>query len=271
MQLSIITINLNNRAGLARTLSSVAAQSSQCFEYIVVDGGSTDGSQELLTEYAARIDRHVCEKDEGLFFAMNKGIAMSSGDYALFLNSGDTLFDAEVIERVLPMLDGQTDFLTGHIVLDNRRQKVIYAPKEVNVAHLSTGFLPHQATFIRLELLRRRPYQTQYRIVADWEQMYYELILHNASYQRLDVKIARFDMNGISAQSKRNGRLLAEMHRVLEDLLPPRIAHFLEGRDKLEHQILVALGKEQPLRRSKKLLRNAAKMGWRDIVAYFKA
>lgn len=270
MLLSIITINLNNRAGLARTLSSVAAQTAQQFEYIVVDGGSTDGSQELLTEYAARIDHCVCEKDEGLYYAMNKGIAMSRGDYALFLNSGDALFDAEVVAKVLPLLDGTTDFFTGHLVMDNSERKVVYAPKEVNVAHLSTGVLSHQATFIRLDLLRRRPYQTQYRILADWEQMFYELILHNASYQRLDLQVALFDLTGISAQGHKDGRLQAEKHRVLDDLLPPRIAHFFKGPDKLEHQILVALGKEHSQSRNRKLLRNAAKMIVRDAIAKLK-
>ncbi len=93
MLLSIITINLNNLRGLNNTLESVLAQTSDKFEWIVIDGGSTDGSVELIKENLGRVSYWVSEPDRGLYNAMNKGVDASNGDYLLFLNSGDRLAD----------------------------------------------------------------------------------------------------------------------------------------------------------------------------------
>src|SRR3954468_8744814 len=104
MKLSIITINFNNAAGLRKTMESVVSQSSQHFEYIVIDGGSTDGSAEVIQQHAGKLAYWVSEADNGIYNAMNKGILKASGDYCQFLNSGDTLASPYVIERMLEVL-----------------------------------------------------------------------------------------------------------------------------------------------------------------------
>jgi glycosyltransferase involved in cell wall biosynthesis len=91
-KLSIITINYNNLEGLQRTVESVVNQTWQEFEYIVIDGGSTDGSADFIESQSETIDYWVSEPDKGIYNAMNKGIAKASGEYLLFLNSGDHLF-----------------------------------------------------------------------------------------------------------------------------------------------------------------------------------
>src|SRR5690349_12935935 len=103
-KLSIITVNLNNRAGLEKTILSVKRQTNRDFEYIVVDGASTDGSAELIKLHGDVISKSLSEKDAGIYDAMNKGIQMASGDYLQFLNSGDTLFQPATISEVLPKL-----------------------------------------------------------------------------------------------------------------------------------------------------------------------
>ena len=85
-ELSIITINLNNKEGLEKTISSVLSQRSANLEFIVIDGGSTDGSKELIEKYGSSITRSISEKDNGMYEAMNKGIKLAKGDYFLFLN-----------------------------------------------------------------------------------------------------------------------------------------------------------------------------------------
>ena len=88
MKYSIITINYNNRDGLEMTINSVLGQSYQDLEYIIIDGGSTDGSVEVIKKYESRIDYWVSEPDKGVYNAMNKGIGKASGDYLNFMNSG---------------------------------------------------------------------------------------------------------------------------------------------------------------------------------------
>ena len=102
MKLSIITINYNNLAGLQKTMESVFSQTCKDFEYIVIDGASTDGSAEYIRAHADQLTYWVSEKDTGIYNAMNKGVRAAKGEYLLMLNSGDFLVDDRVIERILP-------------------------------------------------------------------------------------------------------------------------------------------------------------------------
>src|SRR6476661_6946695 len=104
MILSVITINLNNRQGLSDTIKSVSGQTFRDFEFIVVDGDSTDGSKEVIKLNEKIITSSLSEKDSGIYDAMNKGIRRASGDYLLFLNSGDTLVSDDTLKNVVPCL-----------------------------------------------------------------------------------------------------------------------------------------------------------------------
>src|SRR5215213_3812369 len=98
-QFSIISINLNNAEGLQKTFDSVFNQTFTDFEYIIIDGGSSDGSEEIIKENADKFSYWVSEKDDGIYDAMNKGIAKATGDYLLFLNSGDHLLDSSILQK----------------------------------------------------------------------------------------------------------------------------------------------------------------------------
>ena len=113
MKLSIITINWNNREGLRATMENVLGQSARDqFEYIVVDGGAPDGSGEMLaSEFDGRLDKWVSEPIKPIYKKMNMGVEMATGDYLLFLNSGDALNDPDVVRDVLPALDGEKDLI----------------------------------------------------------------------------------------------------------------------------------------------------------------
>src|SRR4051812_22804100 len=100
-RLSIITINYNNVSGLRKTVESVVNQTSQDFEYIVIDGGSTDGSVDVLKQYAKKIKYWISEPDKGIYNAQNKGILKATGEYCHFINSGDYLVKNDVIEKML--------------------------------------------------------------------------------------------------------------------------------------------------------------------------
>lgn len=196
MKLSIITVCYNNKTGLEKTLRSVGRQTCKDFEYIVIDGASTDGSVDLLKQYSAIIDYKVSEKDNGIYNAMNKGIKYAHGEYCLFLNSGDILYEDNTIKKVLPTL-GQADFISGDTIgIDDK--KMWKAPLHITTYLMAIYSLSHQSTFIRTSLLKNRPYREDLKIVADWEQMFYEIIIKDKIYQRLNIIVCGFECGGVS-------------------------------------------------------------------------
>ena len=112
MKYSIITVNYNNREGLKRTIESVIHQTFRDFEFIVIDGGSTDSSAEVLKAYDEHISYWVSEKDNGIYDAMNKGIRKATGDYLNFMNSGDCFYDDDVLRNVTAYAS-DADIITG--------------------------------------------------------------------------------------------------------------------------------------------------------------
>lgn len=100
MKVSIITVNFNNAVGLERTIESVVRQPKELYEYIIIDGGSTDGSVEIIKKYEQYVTYWTSEKDNGIYDAMNKGIKEASGDFCNFLNSGDCYHDARVLSNL---------------------------------------------------------------------------------------------------------------------------------------------------------------------------
>lgn len=265
MLLTIITINYNNCAGLERTLRSVAAQTCCDFEHVVIDGASTDGGAELLQRWQRAHTIVVSEPDSGIYNAMNKGVVRATGDYVLFLNSGDVFYDDEVVARTLPLLRGGKDYYVGDLYRENRSHPLVKAPQTITLHFLASRTLSHQAAFIKREVLLRLPYNEQLRIVADWEQFFTALILHNASYEPLPFLVARFDATGISSSRTHKAQREAEMDEVLARLFPPKVREALVGRTKFERKMLNALHRPSPMDRDLRLLRNALKLFLRDL------
>lgn len=204
MLLSIITINYNNLAGLQKTMESVLAQTSQTFEYIVIDGGSTDGSKEYIESKAHQLTYWVSEKDGGIYNAMNKGVQVAKGEYLLFLNSGDWLFAPDVIENIQPTLNEKFDFVTGKIinVYANGQQNIPYLPEKVEMSFFFFAILYHQSTFMRRDIfLSIGGYDEHYKISGDWE-FYIRAIKHGyANIKTVQSVIAYFDGTGVSSHA----------------------------------------------------------------------
>ena len=218
MKLSIITINFNNRDGLRKTIESVVNQTWQEFEYIIIDGGSTDGSVEVIKEFADRIDYWVTEPDKGIYDAMNKGIDQAKGEYCLFMNSADTIYENTTLEKVNAELDG-TDIISGKMLFENGCFAT--PPSSISAKFFFSNTLPHQATFIRTQLLKQQPYDTNYRIVSDWKFWIETLVFNNSSYKNNSGIIALFDSSGISSL---NVQLrFQEQEQVLSTLYLPKI------------------------------------------------
>ena len=171
MKLSVITVSFNARDVIGQTLASVTGQTYSDLEYIVIDGGSTDGTQAVIGEYTARIARFVSEPDGGIYFGMNKGIAAATGDFVLFLNAGDRFADERVLEDVAAFIGAHPEadavFGDSEQILEYGSYRIKPAPDRLD---RSMG-ISHQAVFVRTDLLRAHPFDVRYRYAADYEQI----------------------------------------------------------------------------------------------------
>ena len=225
MKLSIITINRNNIAGLEKTLQSVAVQTSKEFEYIIVDGASTDDSVEVIKKYESRFFslKWVSEPDTGIYNAMNKGLRMASGDYVQILNSGDSLVANDVTERMLSALDnvGEPSILYGNMVkCFSNGEKLVdkcFAGQEITMLGMYTGTLNHDPAYIRRDLFEKYGYYDEdLKIVSDWKWYLHAIVLGGEKPQYVDLDVTLFDMTGISETNKELEK--TERKQVLEQL-----------------------------------------------------
>lgn len=215
MKYSIITINYNNRDGLLNTIESVIKQTFKDFEFIVIDGGSTDGSVDVIKNYQHNITYWVSEKDDGIYNAMNKGVNAAHGEYLSFMNSGDMMYDSKVLEKSLPYL--HADFVHG--IAEN-----LYSPVATlclievpNRKELFSPTLHHQACLFRKSLFYNTMYDEHYRIVSDWKFYIEQLLIYNCSFCRMPVKVAMCEGGGLSEKAMELG--IKERIDVLEKMV----------------------------------------------------
>lgn len=195
--ITIVTINLNNKDGLKRTIESVVNQTFfDKVEYVIIDGGSTDGSVDIIKEYDDNIAYWCSEPDGGIFPAMNKSIEHINGDYVLYLNSGDILNNKNVIERVYGELD--KDIVYGNEYKVNNKRMLATFPDKLTEAFFKKSALPHQSTFIRTELLKKNGYSEQWRVLGDWSWLRERIMVDGVSYKHLKFPISDYDLNGFS-------------------------------------------------------------------------
>lgn len=198
--LSIITINYNNASGLEKTIESVLQQTFTNYEWIVIDGGSNDGSVDILRKYSDRFSYWESEPDKGIYHAQNKGILKAKGDYCFFLNSGDYLVSKNVLENIFKSCPGE-DVLFGNLYV-TIRGKIIgktYGKERLTFSDIYAHAIKHQASFIRRSLFERFGFFNEtYKVISDWEFMIKTVGLGNASYRYHDVFICYFDNDGLS-------------------------------------------------------------------------
>ena len=227
MKLSIITINFNDHAGLDKTIQSVINQTFRDFEYIVIDGASTDGSVDVIKKYADKLTHWVSEPDTGIYNAMNKGTRIAQGEYCLYLNSGDFLAADDVLEKVFNYNFSEDIVSCICNNFDEKHEWLKVPPKDVSLFTFVGGSLPHPTSLIKRELLNRLGgYNESYRIISDWCFFLDAVILHHCSYRTLDVVLSKFNSLGISTtsgyleDSKKIEYLNEKFPRIINDYLP---------------------------------------------------
>lgn len=216
--LSIITVNLNNREGLQRTIDSVVGQTFTDYEWIVIDGDSTDGSRELIEQYADHFAYWCSEPDKGIYNAMNKGIAHAKGEWLQFLNSGDWLYEDTTLEKVFSK-EYEADVLYGDLILRLKNDKIAYRnyPDKLNIKFFYDHALGHQASFYNFSIFINNDYNENHKIVSDWE-FTLKLYSENHKFYHIPIYIAVFTTDGISSTLEDEN--IKERKRVLLNYVP---------------------------------------------------
>ena len=224
VKLSVITINYNDVKGLNKTIDSIVSQTFTDYEYIIIDGGSNDGSVELIRQNLDKISYWVSESDRGIYHAMNKGILRASGDYCYFLNSGDALVNEKVLAKIFET-EIDSDIIFGNLIVCDKNGKKIgkrLGKNKITFLDIYSNILKHQASFIKKSLFDKYDlYNEDLKIIGDWEFFLKSLGLGSATTKYINVDIAYFNNNGISNNA--GAIYLSERKKILEELLPIRI------------------------------------------------
>lgn len=231
MKFSIITINYNNLEGLKRTVGSVFSQTCRQFEYIIVDGGSSDGSREYLQENSEKFTYWVSESDTGIYNAMNKGISNATGEFLLFLNSGDILLNDRVLSDVYFALDSKVQILLGNLYYGN---DLLKNPAHIQFSYFYNEFnLLHQAAFIHKTLFEQVGlYNEHYKIAADWDFFIKAIFLHNAICRYVNIDISKMEPDGLSMQANSKSLVLQERNDSLQKNFPLFLKDYYELQKK---------------------------------------
>lgn len=201
---SIVTVCYNAADCIENTIKSVINQSYSNYEYIIIDGGSKDYTIEIIGKYRNGISVFVSEPDNGIYDAMNKGIMAAKGEWIIFMNAGDVFYSNDVLEKIAPETLGDQAMIVGDTVvqMDSVIYKIPCKPFYEHLPlHQDMGWF-HQSSFVRTDLAKRYPFDLTFKLAADYN-MVIELYRRSYSFKQVDVIIAKYDLNGVSYQKKR--------------------------------------------------------------------
>ena len=218
MRYSIITVNYNNKMGLIRTIESVEKQTCKDYEYIIIDGGSDDGSVEVMKKYKKNITYCVSEPDKGIYNAMNKGILKSVGEYLIFMNSGDCFHDECVLEDM--SIAGEGDILLGRVANVDTGGNVWSYNQEaetISMYHFFISTFPHQGCFIKRVLFEEHLYDETLKIVADWKLFMEWVVFKGCTVLQSRRIITDCEPRGASLNAS---ELQIEKDRILKEVIP---------------------------------------------------
>lgn len=198
--LSVITIVYNNARDIERTILSVINQTYPHIEYIIVDGKSTDGTLDIIKKYDAKIAKMISEKDEGIYDAMNKGLLAATGDYVLFMNSGDEIYAQDTVEKIFsssPNADiyyGETEMINDR--LENLGRRRHQAPKQLNLQSFRYGMsVSHQAIYVKRSITA--PYDRKYELSSDIDWIL-QAVKRASKIVNVNAYVAKYLTGGMS-------------------------------------------------------------------------
>ncbi len=204
-KITIITVCYNAGAKLDVTISSVINQDYNNIEYIIIDGGSSDETVNIIKKYEDRITKWISEEDDGIYYAMNKGIKLASGEWINFMNAGDSFTSSQTLSIVEKNLNNNIDILYGSANLMYKEGIRILKPEKLVNFNKKLPFC-HQASFVRTEIIKKRPYNTKYKMSADYDFMYY-CFRKSYKFAVIDKIIANYEIeDGASIRNRIIGK-----------------------------------------------------------------
>lgn len=221
--LSIITICFNEQQRIANTCESIINQLFSDFEWLVIDGGSTDGTLEILKKYSDRISILISEPDKGIYNAHNKGLQKASGHYCLFLNGGDELASPEILQQVFSDFH-QEDILYGSLLVEEEDGESHIAEAQVKLTpfYFMHNTLWHPATFIKTSVLKEfNGYDEHFKLVADYDFFLRAYYSKKVSFKHLPYVISRFNMEGVGSKPESQQQVLKERLASQKQVLSP--------------------------------------------------
>lgn len=215
MKISIITVAFNSRPYIEECINSVLRQTYSDIEYLVIDGGSTDGTVDLLRQYDGSISRWVTEPDKGIYDAMNKGIKLSTGDVIGFLNSDDLYVgDAAISSVAKEFQEKSTDSVFADLLFvkrnDTRKVVRYYTSFNFSPRKFAYGWMPAHSTFFAKRGVYEKYgiFKTDYRIAADYELLLRFLGRYGITYSYLPEVLVKMRTGGVSTRNFRSNVIL---------------------------------------------------------------
>lgn len=213
LKFSVITVTYNNLAGLSETAKSVLGQQFDDFEWIVVDGGSRDGSPAFMNALDASNMKWVSEPDKGIFDAMNKGIRQAVGDYCIFMNAGDLFASPAVLRNVAMAIGAQRPTLVYGNACEFSGDQIWKKPARSTRANFYVMFTHHQAIFYRRDALEDG-YDLSYKFSADWALTVRMLRRPNVSTLKYSGDVCHFERGGVSQGHAHRSEINLEHWRI---------------------------------------------------------
>jgi glycosyltransferase involved in cell wall biosynthesis len=231
-KLSIITVNLNNAAGLQKTMESVFFQTFTDYEYIIIDGGSTDESKEIIEKHQNKFVCAISEKDKGVYNAMNKGVLHARGNYLLFLNSGDTLYSQNSLSHFINHSNGE-DIVYGDVyVIEKEREWIKTYPDKLSFGFFLRDSLHHQSTIIKKSVFEKTGlYDEDLKIVSDWKTCMNAICIDKVSYKHIDYCISTFPRDGFSSNPDNSELFKKERKAVVDQYYPLFVDDYQKAKE----------------------------------------
>ena len=224
IKFSIITICRNAENEIQRTVESVLSQSYDNIEYLVMDGDSSDATCEIVKKFSDRIAFFVSEKDTGIFNAMNKGLCLASGDIILFINAGDILFNADVINHAQLVINSKSlkdiDVFHGKSLMyyEDSGDGYLWSSGPLNRFKAFRGSIPHPSTFYSKRAFEKNGlFDETYRIAGDYEWVVRGITKNHLKFKYMDMITAVFYQGGISNHPEHNMLNKRELQKLIAD------------------------------------------------------
>ena len=223
MKISVVTVCYNEEKTIRETIESVLSQEYGDYEYIIMDGSSTDGTIGIINEYVDDPKvKLISEPDTGLFNAMNKSLSHTAGEYVIFMNSGDRFYDERVLKDIAPHLQG--DIVYGDVLRRTRSGEYVQKYKGTRSERITMMLCGlafcHQTQFTRTEVMKRYGFREDHRITADFDFVV-RALSDKCSFKHIDRIICSFDHDGgISADKSNYLQMVREDDASIRECFP---------------------------------------------------